>query len=313
MKTLVAMLAACLSIGSGVQPERQDAAAPSAAEAAWSERLGALDPKDPMGCFLLGEDVAATPEAPGARALAQRLFVLAYTLETSSGQARGAFPIGPSACIALASIAQRDEERRWLRALADTMGEGPLGAGDVKAAPAASAWSPEAAFELATAMGLARSGEGRRASILLEKPEVSELLREMDLRPMPDGRPASLKNFLDKAVRDWPACPQCRNRRVVPVGQNRTGEMALCDTCRGNPGPRLTGDELANQLRIESLLLQGEQRSWAAQVLADVGAPLRDLDPSELAGTYGVDPAKVLWRNGGWSPPDAPVPAPEKK
>jgi hypothetical protein len=150
-------------------------------------------------------------------------------------------------------------------------------------------------------MGLARSGEGRRADQLLEKPEVAQLLKEVDGRPMPDGRPASLKNFLDKAVRDWPACPQCRNRRVVPAGASRTGEMTLCDTCRGNPGPRLTEDELSNQLRIEAVLLEGEQRSWAAQVLADAGAPLRDLDPSELAGTYGVDRQLVIWRDGGWA------------
>ena len=59
--------------------------------------------------------------------------------------------------------------------------------------------------------------------------------------------------------------------------------------------------ELANQLRIEAVLLQGTQRSWAAQVLSDAGAPLRDLDPAELPGTYAVDPKKVLGRDGQWS------------
>jgi hypothetical protein len=308
MRTLLALSVSLAGLLLDRQPpaaaptEQPDAAEQRVANA-WGARLVKLDPADPMTYFLLGEDVAETARDAPARDLARRLFVLAYELDArrTAAPAPGAtFALGPSVCMALASLATRDDERRWLRALAETLAEGPSGTSEAPPR-AAESWPQETAFELATAMGLARSGEGRRAAILLEKPGVAELLAEVNARPMPDGRPASLKNFLERTIRDWPACPQCRNRRVVPAGANRSGEMVLCDTCRGNPGPRMLEDELANQLRLESVLLQGVQRSWAAQVLADAGAPLRDLDPTELAGTYGVDPARPLWRDGAWT------------
>jgi hypothetical protein len=87
----------------------------------------------------------------------------------------------------------------------------------------------------------------------------------------------------------------------------------LCDTCRGNPGPTITEEEMANHLRIEAVLLEGEQRSWAAQLVADAGAPLRDLDPAELAATYGVDPARPVWRGGEWVAGGANAIAPPNK
>jgi hypothetical protein len=63
------------------------------------------------------------------------------------------------------------------------------------------------------------------------------------------------------------------------------------------------------QLRFEAILLQGSQRSWAAQLATDHGAPLRDTDPSTLPVVFEVDPDKVLWREGQWVvDPSAPKP-----
>ncbi len=322
MKAVVALIACLAPALLALQPEKPKPAAPPASIPApaptsppatptalaserdpskvWGKRLGALSPDKPMGYFLLGEEVAADATDNEARDLARRLYVLAYELDARSAAEKGRFRLGPSVCLGLASMASRDDERRWLRALAETLSEREPSLGGTTA-DGIGGFDPEAAFDLATAMGLARSGEGRRAEQLLDKPGVSELLDRIEAQPMPDGSLNNLRAFFKRAIRDWPICPQCRNRRVVPAGSNRNGEMVLCDTCRGNPGPKLTEQELANQLRIEAVLLQGTQRSWAAQVLADAGAPLRDLDPSELAGTYRVDPAKPLWRDGQWT------------
>ncbi len=318
MRVLLAFTAClCPALGA-VQPEKDaDAPAPTTTpqqqsiETLWGKRLTALSPQKPVDYFLLGEEVAADSKDAETAGLARRLFVLAYELDARETGSRERSRLGPSVCLALASVAARDDERRWLRALADTLSDGSASLAD-PANEAGGIFPPETAFDLATAIGLARAGEGRRAEQLLEKPGVSELLEQIDTAPMPDGSVNGLRSFFKKAIRDWPVCPQCRNRRVVPVGANRSGEVVLCDTCRGNPGPQLAEHEIAGQLRVEALLLQGTQRSWAAQVLADAGAPLRDLDPTELAGTYDVDPSRPLWRGGQWTAePNRPAPAAE--
>jgi hypothetical protein len=98
-------------------------------------------------------------------------------------------------------------------------------------------------------------------------------------------------------------CSECKNRRFIKSQQG----VRLCPTCGGKPGPKLSQQELLYQLRLESSLLHGVQRSWIAQTVVDGGAPLRDLDPDELAATYRIDPARTRWRNGAWeSPPTAP-------
>jgi hypothetical protein len=306
MKAFVALIACLAPAFASLQPaktipkEPPQATAPRDPSGAWQKRLGALSPDRPMDYFLLAEDVGADATEDSTRDLARQLYVLAYELDARTSGRKERFQLGPSVCLGLASLASRDDERRWLRALAETLTDRTPALGSSTAGNTGG-FARETAFDLATAMGLARSGEGRRAEQLLDKPGVSELLERIEAQPMPDGSLNDLKGFFKRAIRDWPICPQCRNRRVVPAGSNRNGEMVLCDTCRGNPGPKLSEQELANQLRIEAVLLQGTQRSWAAQVLADAGAPLRDLDPSELAGTYKVDPDKPLWRDGGWT------------
>lgn len=302
------MLLMLVPLGAAVQPGEPKADDPLAAR--WGSKLARLTPAEPMGYFLLGEDVAGEATDIASRDLARRLFVLAYEMDAAGakGGERRSTTLAASVCLALASLATREDERRWLVALAETLSD--------RAAPAALAGSSgvtdatDVAFDLATAMGFARAGEGRRAEQLLDKPGVTELLERADSMPMPDGTIGGLRSFMRRTVRDWPVCPQCRNRRVVAATANRNGELVVCDTCRGNPGPAMTDMELSNQLRIESALLQGTQRSWAAQVLSDAGAPLRDLDPAELAGTYSVDPTRPVWRNGEWAEPDAPASGP---
>jgi len=272
---------------------------PVAAAIDWSSRLQALSPERPEEYFLLAEEVAGEGTDTASRFLARELYVLALELNKRLDPVKQSPRLAPSVCLGLAAIARRDDERRWLVALAQSLSE-PTGFGpsSVTTAPSgAGQTAPETALDVANSIGHARAGEGRRAEALLEKPGVAAALSRLD-----EGQSSmySLGSFVNKAIREWPACPQCRNRRAVPSG-GKSGEMILCDTCRGNPGPKISKDELIHQLRIESSLLNGTQRSWAAQLVTDGGAPLRDLDISELAATYEVDPAKPLWRNGKWA------------
>ena len=269
-------------------------------------RLAALSPDRPRDYFLLAEELAAEVElAPAARPLAQSLFALCYELERTSGAADGA--LGRSVCLALASIAPTDAERRWLLALARSLDAG-------RAAPDFEAPGPgpsrrEAALDLATALGYARSGEGRRADTLLQKPGVAELLEQYEgllTAPGLSINAGSIRRY----TQQWPSCPECRNRRAITRAGEGGGTTILCATCRGNPGPRLSDEEVLLQLRLESALLSGIQRSWAAQIAIDSGAPLRDLDPTELAATYHVDAARPLWRDGQWKAPEPVSAAP---
>src|SRR5205823_11779571 len=110
---------------------------------------------------------------------------------------------------------------------------------------------------------------------------------------------------------------ECQNERVVKRGN--PPEYKLCPNCNGEPGPELSAREYLAQLRFESLILQGAQRSWAAQVTADGGAPLIDPEAGGLAAAFDVDPSLVLWRDGRWTadpntpPRPKPTPPPAQK
>jgi len=270
------------------------------------ERLAALDPAKPWGYLELGEDVAAQATTPQSRTLARTLFVLAYETARKAppdprGKTAGA-DIRVSVCLALATLSGDESEQRWLRAIASSLGwNGPQSA-------AASAGQPlaidPAALDLASALGLIRIGEGRRAAKLLEKPEVSQLLDRTERLLSPAGLTGGASR-IKRLMAEWPNCTECKNRRFVKTQDG----VRLCPRCGGKPGPKLPQQELLYQLRLESSLLRGVQRSWVAQSVVDGGAPLRDLDPDELAATYRVEPSKTLWRNGVWVAPTSANPA----
>jgi hypothetical protein len=152
------------------------------------------------------------------------------------------------------------------------------------------------ALNLATAMGLARAGEGKKAEGYLAREGVRELLATTQAAI---SGSASARDPVQKWIEDWPVCPTCKNRRIVTRGN----ESTLCPYCDGNPGPRLSDEQLLKQYRAESLLLRGVYRSWSAQILADDGEPLRDPNPADLAASFGVDARATVWRKGAWVAP----------
>lgn len=272
-------------------------------------RLEALTPAQPRAYFELGEEVAAEATEFAHKRLARELFVLALLLDQraapapSSGVLNDQPSVASSACLALAVLAEGEDQRRWLNALAATLGSDS--AVDLVGVRTTSASRDPAAFELATMLGWVRAGEGRRAARILLKPGVAALLEKCDklLIPVVGGGAERVRRIIDT----YPLCQQCRNRRAIkgPDG------VSLCPSCSGRPGAPMTQREIIDQLKVESMLLSGVQRTWAGQAAADGGAPLRDLDPAEVALAFSIDPRKVLWRDGRWiAEPVAPVDAP---
>ncbi|HYD01419.1 MAG TPA: hypothetical protein VEB22_09355, partial [Phycisphaerales bacterium] len=229
-----------------------------------------------------------------SRDLARTLYVLAFELFRTRNQP-GDGEMARSATLGLAALTPVESDRRWLAAVGDQVA--PITDKAAAASARLPAAVPEAtSFNLATAMGLARAGEGRRAEQYLSREGVRELLASTEAT-IAGG--ASQSPAVLKWVTDWPACPTCKNKRVVTRGS----ESTLCPYCDGNPGPKLNDAQLLIQYRAESLLLRGAYRSWSAQVLADDGEPLRDPNADDIAPWFGVDTRATVWRNGAWSAP----------
>lgn len=282
-----------------------------------SGRMAGLSPSRPVEYLELGEEVLSEATDASHKRIARELFVLALVLDrrplaNASGSVEDApapLPvsfadqpsIGASACLALAFMSEGEDDRRWLTALAATLGSDP--AVDLTPIRSTAVSRDPAAFELATLLGWVRAGEGRRAARVLEKPGVAALLEKCDklLIPVVGGGADRVRRAIDQ----YPICAQCRNRRSIkgPDG------VTLCPMCQGKPGVQFSQREIVNQLKVESMLLSGVQRSWAGQIAADGGSALRDLDASEVALAFGVDPNKPLWRDGRWTVDPASIPA----
>ena len=287
----LALLFVAISFGAVAQPE--EAAPARSPVQQFGAKLEALQPEDPRAYFLLAEEVADVAQDPADFELAKQLFVLAFHLDRAPGRTP---QISASAVLGLAHLERLDRDRRWLMALAGSL--------DKRYAqpdwnvPASGSISEETAAKAASAIGLARSGDGREAKKLLEDKAVMDVLRRYERAIGSTGETGALSR-IQKYASQWP-CPECGNARVVTKPTDKGPELRLCGTCRGNPGPKLAAEETVSQLRFESYLLNGIQRSWAAQSIVDLGAPLRDPDPSELAETMGVDVSKPYWRKGAW-------------
>lgn len=303
--------------GNQPSPPQQPPALPYLPPAAevFAERLTALDPRRPFAYFLLGEEVADRSSLPEYRTLAATLFVLAFELDRASprdsegvggvGGMRGG-QLAASACLALADTARDPRDRLWLSALSRTLEPSRQRPEWTRPAPPASIDAE--GYQVATVVGLVRSGEGGRARQLLKKANVADALARQDSLLSRLGLGGS--SAIIRESERW-ICPECANQRITRKGRPDGVEGRLCLHCAGNPGPRLTREQLLAQLRFESWMLQGVQRSWAAQSVADGGAPLHDPDPEGVAQVFNVDPKALYWRNGRWwHNPDGTTPAP---
>lgn len=257
----------------------------------YAAKLAALDPANPSAYLLLAEEVADAASSPGDQRLAIELFARAFEAARTKP---GASEIAASACRGLADAAKTTKDRKWyevLAALVDPAGAPP---GWLRKPPPTSVDSTP--YRIAQLLGLLRAGEGILARQHLEKPEMRQALVAMEPLLRRGGVAGGVPE-LDRLARIWP-CRECSNRGAVRRSGTNPPEYKPCPQCLGKPGPRLSPEELTAQLRLESWLLQGLQRSWAAQLTSDDGAPLTDPDPAGLCARAGVDAARMFWRNG---------------
>ncbi|MBL0869014.1 MAG: hypothetical protein IBJ18_00370 [Phycisphaerales bacterium] len=265
-----------------------------------AKRLSALSPSKPMEYFLLGEEVASEARTRSDRKLARELFVLAMHLDQQAGSPES---ITPSALLSLASLSPSDRERHYLNAAARVAQTGPRSAAAQPAKRRLAILQPtdQTGFDLATALGLSRVGEGRRSDILLDRPEVAALLVAYEPVINSDGEINALQT-IRSWNQTWATCPECRNRRTITRsdGPGTPARVRLCRTCNGQPGPDLTLNQLLGQLRAESVLLRGVHRFWSSQALVDEGQPLRDPTPEAVAESLQVDVSRAYFRDGAW-------------
>ncbi|CAG1009539.1 hypothetical protein PHYC_03715 [Phycisphaerales bacterium] len=312
-------MATSVSLGFAQPDEVQTPPAPPAAPATaqiaatFATRLEALSPENPEAYFLLGEEVLDQAADESGRKLAVTLFVLAAEMDRVKAGGR----VAASACLALSRTTRAGADRRWLTALARSLDPAQAPPEWTRPTPPTSVDSE--AYKVASAIGFVRSGDGGRARQLLGKPEVRAALLRYDTLLSRVG--AGTASMIIREADRWP-CPECANQRAVKRGRADKIETRLCPICGGNPGPRLSRDSLLAQLRFESWILQGVQRSWGAQIVTDSGAPLLDPDPSGLAMVFEVDARAVYWRNGRWcrsadgsdpAQPDIPIAKPRPK
>lgn len=251
-------------------------------------RLTALNGNEPMGYFMLAEDIAAVAETPRGFELARELFVLAWETDRV---AQAPLRIGPSVCLALADLATGDE-RRWLLALAASMDE-PEGVVAPWMAPSFNAIADERAgqgelqqsFALAEALGHIRAGSAVRAASVLDSDALERALARSGLTATDIRRVRTIV----EAVLTRPRCPRCKNERVVRAPENAGRRFDTCPTCGGHPGPNLSRDDLTLTLRAEAALLGVGSSRWSAQRRIDGAAPLRPLDAADLAAIIGLD------------------------
>ncbi len=266
----------------------------------FADRLESLRPDDPEGYLRLGEEVLVLASGEDGRALARRLFALAYELARVD---RRSPAVQASACIALADTARFERDRRWLWSivrLIDPRYSEPDWSRTVEREV-----SRESAFRAATTLGLLRAGEGVRAREMLRDPAVRDVFGWYS-GLLTDAGPGDVLSVLDAEAERWP-CPECRNARAVRTPQGGEVALARCFTCQGNPGWALSPRAFLATLRFESRVLAGVQRSWGAQLAADLGEPLRDPDPALVTAAIGIDPRLSVYRDGRWvDPGDAP-------
>lgn len=255
-------------------------------------KLAALDAATANSYLQLAEDVAEEAgEARGVQ-LARALYVHAIEIDR---QRQGNQTVATSALLGLADLARGHQEGAWLRSIAQTLI--PAGSAPAWVAAEQATLREETATKAATVLGMVRSGDGVGARTVLRDPAVRALI-ERYARLLSDSGAAGGALGLEREASRWP-CRECQNQRVVKRGVN---DYRPCPACGGDPGSVLSDADMTAQLRLESWLLSGIQRSWGAQMLSDLGAPLREPDITMVAGSQGVDAGKRRWKDGRWTP-----------
>jgi len=264
----------------------------------YAAELERLDPKNPIGYLELAEEILDDKNDHDERKLAIELCVIAHRLDIDDGGDNSA---AASACALLAAIPGNEAHSKWLRVMSGMLADRATKIGESQTEPALVDHALR--YRIATLLGQIRSGDGVAARASLSKSDVTDSLRSLESLFISLGIIADPDELMRQASR-WP-CPDCDNDRIVRrTGSGSGPTWKLCASCGGVPGPRMFRSELLSSLRVESMLLEGDQRSWAAQLSMDFGAPLVDPVPETVALVFRVDPKNSVFRQGRWSKPE---------
>jgi len=259
----------------------------------FDKQLAALSPDDPRGYYLLGEELLDAAIGPADHQLASQVLILAF----ESARIAGGHPaVMAGACRALASMPRPSREKRLLESLVAFVDPSSVPPRWMKRqAPTLVDSTP---YRLSVLLSLIRGGEGGAAKQALAKVDLRDAVVAIEPFLAKGGVTGGL-TALDRYAHAWP-CRECGNARIIRKQNTTPPEYVVCPHCAGTPGPEMTYDEYVAQIRLEAWLLQGANRSWAAQLTADDGAPLSDPDPASLCSRLRIDGTKMYWRLGAW-------------
>ncbi|RLS64482.1 MAG: hypothetical protein DWH96_03575 [Planctomycetota bacterium] len=86
---------------------------------------------------------------------------------------------------------------------------------------------------------------------------------------------------------------------MIPGG--REGFERECRTLRGGTRPVLDNAALRRMLLLEAALLMPQPRPLSIDIAITSGAPLVEIDVSDLGALFRVDPKIAWWREGRWN------------
>lgn len=246
------------------------------------DRLAALSPDDPMGYFLLAEEVMHEMQGDRGLQLARTLFVLASVTDRRSSVPQG---LTAGAALALASISSSDDERQWLLALIEP-------GSPRRPARVDDALQEEASLNAAEALSFARAGDAVALHERLRSDDVYRTLRRLG------DEGASAIDLLERAS-DRAPCAACRNRRIIKsqIADTSDDVYTLCPICLGNPGPAYALRQYRETLAVEALLLGAQGESWSAHDWLSSGRAALEPDLDVLPEHFGVDPDRVRWND----------------
>lgn len=262
------------------------------------QRLAVLTPTEPLEYFLLAEEVAYEANEPGEVDLAVRLFLLAMHLDAEDG---GQTALARSSTIALRDLTTDEELHRLLAGLEAYYANAPLDEVLEAADSPYDVGPPASRDDIDTALKTLseyRLGQGRSASAGFRRPDVQTVLEPYE------AAIGSLDELITYSARNV-VCRECNNQRVIVPGPGNEEliEPRLCPSCGGVPGPKLSDEDLDDQLRLELALRQGKYESWSVQLAIEGGTPLVPIDLEAVADLLEVDLSKTIWRAGKWREP----------
>lgn len=120
---------------------------------------------------------------------------------------------------------------------------------------------------LVRALSLYRLGKGQQALATLRAADAEPLLEEHDA--------------------------------MIPGGAE--GFLRECRTLRGGVRPTLDNATLRRMLLLEAALITPSPRAVSVDVAVTQGAPLIEIDVSNLGTLFRVDPTLATWRDGRWN------------